>query len=74
MRTVTSSLTLGLGLTATGLTGLGLIQPGESAMVTFLKCAGDLDKYAAKLAEHGFVEVEALADREVTKRRHSLLC
>ena len=61
------TLNLGLGLTASGLSGLGLTRTGASGeLVAFLKGAGDLDKYAAKLVENGFAEVESLSDWEVS--------
>ena len=81
-RTLTSALTLGFGLTASGLTSSGLTRSGLSAssragasghgsasaaLVAFLRGAGDLDKYAGALVEQGFVEVESLADQEVTE-------
>ena len=64
---MTVTLNMGFGFTTTGLTSLGLTRSSKasSALVAFLKGAGDLDKYAAKLAEHGFGEVESLTDREV---------
>ena len=66
MKTMALTLNVGFGLTASGLTGLVRTSRASVELEDFLKGAGDLDKYAGKLADNGFAEVDSLADREVS--------